>query len=727
MKKNKKILCRISSLLLALLVLVGVFATAPFTAGATTTTKNEKSYEIAVVFDNSGSMYLPDSSGDTRAWSRAKYAMEIFASMLDYGKDGLTVFPMWEVTTDGTTPTGAKGESTKPIEIKKQGDIDKLTKMYTVFAAGTPFTPVEKAYDHLMKSGKDEKWLIVLTDGAFDTVSTVEQLQDTLLQRASNGVKVQYLGFGEAPSLNADVSKGFYAPTASTLEAKLIEACNTIFQRSILPANRLNGKELNLDLSMKKLIVFVQGQGATVKSLSDSGGKQIGITLDSKQRKFSDVKYSAGNYVGKCDTDQTLYGQVVTFEACAKGKYTLDYTGSQDAVQIFYEPDVDIEITFTNSDGEVVDDPENFYAGEYTVNTKIVDSSTREDVTNHELMGKDVNLVTKVKTSKDSSYKEYPNGSKITFAPDDSTEVVVEGEYLGKYKISTKDDPKWDWITGLKVPEPTPKFQIDAQVLQDGKWYTIKNRDTWKPIKVSMLLEGQPLTDEQMANTKLSIADAGTLKYRSEIIPGESAYNVYIAQDESGQFVEPDVGSYKLKISATYVDEYQKEHTSNEAKVSFDIEKYEKWKKVLAIIILILLILALIAAWLLHPVLPKKIILASENGAFTKNCPISKVPGRYDLTAVAISGKPAVVRDMRNSWIMSIISPKRQNYKLLNPRSTNVRDLTVDGIQYTFNGSKMYDAEGEVVESIKISNSDISWQETRNNRSFSGEIRINRR
>lgn len=726
MKKNKKLIYKISSLLLALLMLVGVFAIAPFTAGAATTTKAEKSYEIAVVFDNSGSMYLPDSTGDTRAWSRAKYAMEIFASMLDYSKDSLTVFPMWEVTTDGSTPTEAKKESTKPIEIKKQEDIDKLTKMYTIFASGTPFTPVEKAYDRLVSSSKDEKWLIVLTDGAFDSVSTVGQLQDSLLQKATNGIKVQYLGFGGAPALNANVSKGFYAPGAATLEAKLIEACNTIFQRSILPANRLNGKELNLDLSMKKLIVFVQGQGATIKSLSDAGGKPIGITLDSKQRKFSDVKYSAGNYIGKCDTDQTLYGQVVTFEACAKGKYTLDYTGSQDAVQIFYEPDVDIDVTFTNSDGEVVSDPEKFYAGEYTVNTKIVDSATKEDVTNHELMGNDVKLVTKVKTSKDSDYKEYPNGSKITFVPDDSTEVLIEGEYLGKYKISSKDDPDLAWLKGIKIPEPTPKFQINAKVLQDGKWYTIKERDKWQPIKVSMLLEGQPLTDEQLANTKLTVTEAGNLKYRTEMIPGESAYNIYIAQDESGKFVEPKVGGYTLKMNATYVDEYQKEHLSNEEKVSFDIEKYEKWKKILAIILIILLILALIAAWLFHPVLPKKIILVEEDGPYTRNANITAVPSRYDPTAVPLSGRPTVVRDMRNAWIMSIINPKRQNYILSNPRLFNVRELTVDGIQYTFDGSQMYDVDGEKVNGIKISNSDISWQETRNNRRFSGEIRINR-
>ena len=62
-------------------------------------TKTEKTYDIAVVFDNSGSMY------QNQAWCRAKYAMEIFASMLNYNNgDTLKIFPMWEVTRDGSTP-----------------------------------------------------------------------------------------------------------------------------------------------------------------------------------------------------------------------------------------------------------------------------------------------------------------------------------------------------------------------------------------------------------------------------------------------------------------------------------------------------------------------------------------------------------------------------------------------------------------------------------------------
>ena len=151
MKRARKTLCRALALLLALLMIAGVVATG-LSAGAANVTKTEKSYDIAVVFDNSGSMYI-----NTAAWCRAKYAMEIFASMLNYGKDKLHIFPMWEVTTDGTKPAVGAGGSYAPIAIQSSSDLDKISNLFTVRPSGTPFAPVTEAYEYLNKSTADEK------------------------------------------------------------------------------------------------------------------------------------------------------------------------------------------------------------------------------------------------------------------------------------------------------------------------------------------------------------------------------------------------------------------------------------------------------------------------------------------------------------------------------------------------------------------------------------------
>ena len=124
MRKKSRILCRISSLLLILIMVASMFAIVPLTASAASVTKIEKSYDIAIAFDNSGSMYKISNTKGSKAWCRAKYAMEIFASMLNYDKDKLHIFPMWQVTYDGSQPNEKTAGSYEPIEISSKKDID---------------------------------------------------------------------------------------------------------------------------------------------------------------------------------------------------------------------------------------------------------------------------------------------------------------------------------------------------------------------------------------------------------------------------------------------------------------------------------------------------------------------------------------------------------------------------------------------------------------------------
>ena len=82
------------SIILAVCLLIISMITAAPTAYASD--KNSESRAIAIVFDNSGSMY---DEGD-QAWCRATYAMEVFASMLNKG-DVLQIYPMWPITAGG--------------------------------------------------------------------------------------------------------------------------------------------------------------------------------------------------------------------------------------------------------------------------------------------------------------------------------------------------------------------------------------------------------------------------------------------------------------------------------------------------------------------------------------------------------------------------------------------------------------------------------------------------
>lgn len=710
----KRVFKRLMLFAFTLIVAFGALANPSFNARAASTSKRKKSYDIAVVFDNSGSMY------NNEAWCRAKYAMEIFASMLDYesGENRLNIFPMWEVTTDGSTPDS--GGSYAAFSVTSKEDINKISNLFTVRPSNTPFEPISEAYNHLNSSNASEKWLIVLTDGEFNLTTRDGQLTkidiqnelSSLASKASGKIKIQYLGFGAAASLTPNESIGFYAKTSDdkSLKDDLIGICNTIFQRSVLPGNRLKTGSLELDLSMKNLIVFAQGANAKVVSLTDESGKKIDVTMDSGQRKYSEIR---ANKYPNAPADKNLAGQVVTFAACPKGKYKLEYSDA-DKIQVFYEPDVDIRVSLINSDGEQVDTSSGeIVPGDYTVESAIVDSATGEDVTKHELMGSNVELNTYVKASSDSDFKEYPNGSKITLGKDDSTEIYVEGKYLKDYTISTKDDPS-AFPFPIKVLPAQNEFSVEAKVLQPQSWYVVRDHENWKPIKVNMALNGAPLTAEQMARVTPDVVLDGSKApaYRVEIKPDESSFYIYIGSDESGSFVEPETGSYKLKASAAYIDEYGN-NVSDSSDVRFDIQIYSKVWKWLFWIFLIVLLIALIAMILNKATLPNSIYMEIPKA---KTSPLVKRNG--NMLSLSTDTYPGELRCEAKACT-PLKNSRKKNAKF---RVKDIKPLgsvewyEINGMRYKKSGgSKFVDGDGKTIldkkSPITISNgSEIKWK-----------------
>ncbi len=646
MRKKSKILTKILLLMLVLLMTLtsiqittagaASFTSTQVAARSSSVTKVEKTYDIAIVFDNSGSMY-----GGSFYWCRAKYAMEIFASMLNYDTDKLTIFPMWEVVTDGSTPDS--GGSYAAIEIRSKSDIDKISNMFTVNPSHTPFEPVIEAYDYLQSSSAEEKWLIVLADGIFnfDTRENANnyinsgetkyktdykkdnKLHKDLLALASDSIKVQYIGFGQAVDLSSESNRNFFAKssTDSSLKDDLVEICNMIFQRSILPDNRRVGKTLNLDLSMKSIIVFAQGDGAKITSLKNADGKEIPVILDSGQRKYSELSCDDAIYGGPQPgpkVDKTLAGQVVTFGACEKGEYTLEYSGAE-AIQIFYEPDVDIEVKLTANDGSVIDGSDELIEGNYHISSKIIDAETGDDVTNHELLGSDVKLRTRVKTSGDSDYKDYPNNADITLSEDSKTEILIEGEYLGMYTITSKDSASLEWMREIKVRKPAVDFKISMTAAE--KEYVIADHNNWEPFRVSMTADGIPLTKEEMDRTTFTIFPADGINYRFEKLSDESAYLVYIAQDESGEFVAPEKGVYNLKVAAKFVAENGEEVVSNSQEASVNVQKFSALVRTLTVIFIILIILIILAiiTFILHKIKVFPNNVTTSNSVYKKS------------------------------------------------------------------------------------------------------------
>ena len=676
-KPLRRALCMlVASLMLCLAFTAGVVADGEKHSGVVSPETIVKHYEIAVAFDNSGSMY------NNAAWYQAKYAMEIFASMIDFNNgDKLTVFPMHPVTVDGNKDS----QQITEITISSVADIDKLHNMYTPKAAGTPFGTVKTAYNYLSSvNSSKERWLIVLTDGSFDEHSC----DDALMEMAKN-VKVQYIPFGEKSDEYKDTASddNFFACNKITsekqLQSEMINVCNRIFQRDILDGY-LNNNTLSLELSMKKVIVFAQGNGAEIISLKDSSGRAVNKLSDSGQRKYSNLGTKDAFALPKELENQT--GQVVTFDACAKGKYTLEYSNA-DEIQVFYEPDVAMIIDFIDEDGVVEDFSDGeIREGEYTYKVKIIDAQTGEDVSTHKLLGGNVDINGTVTYPGLFGGKviELKDGQKVTFTPGDNIEFDIYATYLGKYELRCLDSANIPWDK-IKITSRTESLKVEAEVEQDHEWYQLSKNDEWKPIRLDLSLDGKPLTDEQLDNATVSIKlddPNQTLAYKLEVLHGESAINIHIGRDESGNYVPLAEGKYDATITVSTVDRFSNT-VSGEDDVDFTVSErsysYIFWKWVLIILAAIILLLILLG----FPTKPKIVYISIGNNSFTffpkRNSRLTVKYSRAAQDYIFKADCKTHWRWFRNSWLKNVFKRGDMSFKLkLENKAASVTNLTIE-------------------------------------------------
>lgn len=330
---------------------------------------NSPSRVIHVVFDDSGSMFVP--RGENDSWCQAKYAMEVFAAMLD-PNDSMNIYVMSDY--ESGTEQGPK--------LKLSGATPALKNVESVHnmplaGGGTPFRSVEKAYKDLQPvTSASEKWLVVLTDGDFEGVSKTHA--DDFFSRKADDISVMFLGIGKAAgSINAKADKNIYYKKVDSSEQilpKITEVCQQIFNRQKLD-------KLSFDIPMSELIIFAQGADVSINGIND-GNKLIAskslvsvFYCDEPAPKYSDAK---------CATNLT--GKIATFKGdFDAGEYDMDITGA-DTVEIYYSPNIDIQAYLSDASGNEVTNMDKLIAGEYTIKFGFVKKGTNEKVPQSKLL-----------------------------------------------------------------------------------------------------------------------------------------------------------------------------------------------------------------------------------------------------------------------------------------------------------------------------------------------------
>ena len=524
--------------------------------------KNANSRSIAIVYDNSGSMYIDQNL----AWCRAIYSMEVFASMMNTG-DTFQIYPMFEITVGQKTYS-----SQNPYTLYGGKDTSGIRDIFTTNAGGTPIETILDAYTGLNQTKADEKWLIVLTDGDVfyeNGASLGRQTQSRLsevLTECNHSVNVLYLGIG-ANAVIPEVEDGlpfrYYADKASNsvdVLSKLTEMCNFIFGRDALDSTN---NQLSFDVSMKKLFLFVQGSDISQVSLLDSSGQSIGAPSLEYMPQYSEM--GAGNY--NAVSDQSLSGTIAVYNTpLDAGTYTLSYTGNPSNVEVYYEPDVDLNVVFFDEQGDAVSASEQLYPGTYTVRYCLVDKDGIS--TFSALLGNTHYTVHYTKNGEDQAAESDSEGEvTIDLAEGDTLSGGIEVSYLSGYTIArTFEDFGWPAEGISVVNRPAGALDLELTGGQDSVPLSLLEQN---PYIIGLEYNGERLTSEELKKAVLSVErERGNIDW--EIVQDGDTFLLSLRYPAPVKTTE--CGEYHLTVSASYTDSFGVTAVSGPKDIYFTVE-----------------------------------------------------------------------------------------------------------------------------------------------------------
>ncbi len=550
-------------LLAVLLLLSCVFTTMPEVHASK---KAEASRAIAIVFDNSGSMYIKGE----KAWCRATYAMEVFASMLNKG-DVLQIYPMHPITVD-------KKEYTmdNPFTITDATQASTIRDIYTKKALGTPIESVDAAANGVKKLNADKKYMIVLTDGdcfykngsEMSASATKKELDSRFENLAGEDMTVMYLGIGKQVVMpGTEQSKYFVKKQSKNSEdtlSALTEMCNQIFGRDTLPKSYLSGKNMKFDISISKLIVFVQGENVSDLKVVGSNG-DVG-----KQESIISTKYGTagcGNY--KSVPDTSLQGMMVSFSDCVAGNYTIDYKGNATDIEVYYEPDADLDFVFTDAEGNMVN-PDTLYEGDYKVSFGMKDAKTGQLISS-ELLGnphyEGSYLINdqEYPFSHDGKSGEVPIGLKMN----DAFKATLTVTYLSGYTI-TKNSSDFGWPdAGINVVA-RPAGDLKLKITDGAGLYSLQDLEKGKPYKAEVYYQGKKLTGKELEKVQLKW-DPNTSYAEIKQEFADDHYKLTLHYKNPKKPADTVCGKCKVAIHAFYAAQGSKESNA-QATLTYKIE-----------------------------------------------------------------------------------------------------------------------------------------------------------
>jgi len=507
-------------------------------ASADSYTTNHRSKAIHVIYDDSGSM-IRDGGVYLDRWGQAKYAMEVFAAMLEE-KDTMRVYYMsdFDMSVKGSdinAPPRVTISGSEPAASRVSKIHNEITQ-----SANTPFDPVLKAYADIKNETVDEKWLVVLTDGAFNRlygkeVSSVDVDVDGFYSQfvTESNVKIIHFAMGDdAATITPDPDRNiFFEQSRNNNEilGKITNISNQIFNRNVLRFSNEDNREFSFDIPMMELLIFAQGGNVNIDGIT-SGGSTY------KQDETVGVRYSetaATNYVNDSNVivSYNLVGVIATVKDIPKGVYKLNISEA-DTVEIYYKPVVELDIKLFQNGVEIRDNP--VTEGAYEIYYGIVNESGEFFQSN--LLG----FVSYTAVAQNGSNEIHiTNGQTINLAPEELI-VDVKAQFL---EINTAEAKLSRRVGKEPIPTvtPTPTIpppSLGIEITAPNDDFTRSNLDDSGAFVITAKYEGSLLAEEQWRSMDLPTVTANANVDITDIRHGStvSTFEFNIRQKNGDRF-----------------------------------------------------------------------------------------------------------------------------------------------------------------------------------------------
>jgi len=549
---------------ITLLICNLLVCTLPVNAG-----KAEIKRNIAIVFDNSGSMYLKGE----KAWCRATYAMEVFASMLNKG-DTLSIHPMSPIDINGKKHT-----MDSPFIITDPSQASQIRDIYTANASDTPIETIDAAINHLSAAQASENYLIVLTDGqAFyeggrelSVADTKRKLAEKFNKSIGPDLNILYLGIGSKvamPDMSSEYYLGEKAADSKNVLSALTMMCNKIFARDTLPQSHISGNTIDFDITLSKLIVFVQGENVSDVKVTGKNGATA-TPAGSTKTHYSSV--GAGNYKksGQSPVDTSLQGMLVTYTDCSAGSYDISYSGKASSLEVYYEPDADLDFVFTDEEGNLVE-PESLYKGNYKVQFGLKDAKTGELITS-DLLGDPVYEGKYIINGTEHPIKHSGKSGETPVALDmgDTFTAELTASYLNGYSI-TKTAKDFGWPEGSLTVAAKPAGDVRLEITGGAKVYDLKNLENSERYIAKVYYQGQPVTGKELEKVQLKWEpEKSNAEIKKEF--RDDHYELSLHYKDPANPINTRCGKCTVTIHAFYTPDGSTE-TSGRAPLTYIIE-----------------------------------------------------------------------------------------------------------------------------------------------------------